>query len=159
MRSPEIFRCYAPQLNFPCISTNIERLCRIFKYPNIYFQILKVVDKNLCFAQQVATIPILPPPAENRAVKSRRFETDFFEIVPNPANDFAYIFIEKEVEVGGILEIRDAVGRLFLTNSIENLIQNENKIDLKNMPEGIWTVVVKLGIGQIQAKQLVILKK
>ena len=70
------------------------------------------------------------------------------EIYPNPASSFFEISKPSQVES---LIIYGMDGRIHLTNS-----QTNNKVDISNVPSGLYLVQLRLHDGQTQMKKLVV---
>ncbi len=81
------------------------------------------------------------------------FDFRSFKLYPNPAKDLIYIDLQK-AEPYVVFEIYDIAGRMLIKEVIENI--HHSQIDIKGLPIGTYTIIVKTNGYQNWAKILVV---
>ncbi|MCK6609160.1 MAG: T9SS type A sorting domain-containing protein, partial [Flavobacterium sp.] len=76
----------------------------------------------------------------------------FFTLYPNPCSH-EFTLKMNDVSEKAILEVYDALGQLVLTRS---LTESETRVDVAEMPEGVYVIRVKEGSSKLTNAKLII---
>jgi hypothetical protein len=66
------------------------------------------------------------------------------DVYPNPADDYIFVKLEKEVELEVKLEVMSFIGSKMNTSS-EKIEKNLYKLNIRNIPSGHYYVMVSYG--------------
>lgn len=105
-------------------------------------------DNNLCVGNAVWTQSVSNCQGINNETESQFF----FIIYPNPCSH-EFTLKTNEVSEKTSLEVYDALGQLVLTR---RLTESETKVDVAEMPKGVYMIRVKEGNSKLMSAKLVI---
>ena len=75
------------------------------------------------------------------SVLEAKFNNDIFTLYPNPAGDVINIAFDNHEPVNGVAEIFSLDGKLM--KRVENLNQPLNRIDVSNLPQGVYVITFR----------------
>lgn len=86
------------------------------------------------------------------------YDTPDFEMYPNPAQSEIYLDLERYLEKDVTIFIQDNLGRIVITETMDNLNETLNRIDISSLSNGAYHVYVRTKEGLNKVKKLIVAK-
>lgn len=105
------------------------------------------VDSNFCESAISCGYPT--------DINEERFLNEVVGVYPNPATNELYLKFENELKENGRILLIDRLGKLIAEYPIQRTSKNEVKIDVSNLPNGMYYLEAKIGDNLMRQKLII----